>query len=90
MNKLTVVISLVSYIFSYVSVLWIEEEKRAMTNLAITDGLLVSRRTGQISPKNGGESVVVEFTPSKETTLDRISGVVPSRASVEAATPFQG
>jgi hypothetical protein len=72
------------------SLFGIEEEKRSMTNLTITDGMLVRRRTGQISPKNGGESVVVEFTPSKETTLDRISGVVPSRASVEAATPFQG
>jgi membrane protease YdiL (CAAX protease family) len=88
-NKLTVVILLVSYIFSYMSVLWIEEEKRAMTNLEITDGLLVSRRTGQISPENGGVSVVVEFTPSKETTVGRISGVVPGQASVEAATPFQ-
>ena len=55
-----------------------------MTNLAIT-GLLYRQRSRQIISENGGESVVVKFTPTKETTLGQISGVLPGRASVAPA-----
>jgi membrane protease YdiL (CAAX protease family) len=59
-----------------------------MTNLA-TAGLLDRERSDQIVAETGGEPLVVEFTPTKETTRGQISCVLAGQASVAAAKAVQ-
>jgi hypothetical protein len=60
-----------------------------MSNLETPEDLSVSQSIEEISPEHCGESVVLEFAPTKKATLARIDGVVPIQTSVEPAKPFQ-
>jgi membrane protease YdiL (CAAX protease family) len=50
---------------------------------------LIRQSIEKISPDYCGESVVLEFAPTKEATLARIDGVVPNQTSIAPAEPFQ-
>jgi membrane protease YdiL (CAAX protease family) len=60
-----------------------------MPNLEGTEDLLVSQSIQEITPEHRGESVVVEFASTKETTPGRVASVVPGETNVEQATPSQ-
>ena len=60
-----------------------------MSNLETPEDLSVSQSIEEISPEHCGESVVLEFAPTKKATLARIDGVAPNQTSVEPAKPFQ-
>jgi membrane protease YdiL (CAAX protease family) len=60
-----------------------------MSNWETPEDLLIRQTIEEISPAHCGESVALEFAPTKKATFARIDGVAPNQTSVEPARPLQ-